>query len=75
MKELSKMEIEEVLFDSQIDDWNINTSIFNERIVGKEKIVLMIIDSNGNVFGCYIEKEIPNVYIYMKPIKIHLSFH
>ena len=32
-------EIDHVIFDSSIDDWNEGTSTFNEKIIGKEKLL------------------------------------
>ena len=43
------MKIGETLFDSNVDDWNVYTSVFNERIIGKKQIVFLIEEEDGEV--------------------------
>ena len=43
----------EIIFDSNKDDWNVNTSTFDSKLLFKEKIIFLIEDINGNIFGCY----------------------
>ena len=47
-----------IVFDSKIDDWSENTSVFNERILGKSKLVFLIQDEEGEIFGYYLNTEI-----------------
>ena len=42
-----------LLFDSSIDEWNLTTSILNQKIISKNNLVFIIEDENGNVFGYY----------------------
>ena len=58
MESLSQMKVEEIIFDSQIDDWKQYTSEFEEKIFGQSKISIMICDTNGNIFGVYINEKI-----------------
>ena len=52
----------EVLFDSEKDNWSINTSVLNERIIGKKQLVFLIEDTDGEKFGYYLCTEITEIY-------------
>ena len=53
----------EVLFDSNIHNWSKGTSVFNEKIEGKEKLLFVIEDERGYKFGYYLNTKIqPNKY-------------
>ena len=73
LETLCEMKVDEIIFDSQIDDWNLNTSVFGETIFERSKFVIMIYDTNGNVFGAYINTKIykmngfisdPNAFLF-----------
>ena len=49
----TKKKCGEIIFDSNKDDWNVNTSTFDSKLLFKEKIIFLIEDINGNKFGCY----------------------
>ena len=57
----------DVLFDSNKDNWSINTSVFNEIIIGKSKLTFLIEDQDDEVFGCYLNTEIVDNYHEMTP--------
>ncbi|BFU23584.1 trichohyalin, putative [Entamoeba histolytica] len=46
------------LFDSDKDDWDRNISIFKQRIMNKENIIIIIEYSKGNKFGGYANEKI-----------------
>ena len=48
----------DVLFDSDIDDWNKKTSVFSERISGKKQFILVVEDTLKNKFGYYLNTEV-----------------
>ena len=50
--------VKEKIFDSNKDDWEENTSVFDQKIFGKEKLIFIIRDTNENVFGLYINAKI-----------------
>ncbi|BFU20089.1 TLD, putative [Entamoeba histolytica] len=50
-----------ILFDSDKDNWNKNTSVFGERIMNKQHIILIIEDEEGNKFGGYVNSKIDKV--------------
>ncbi|BFU24518.1 predicted protein [Entamoeba histolytica] len=66
LEEWTNRKVGNILFDSDIDNWNVNTSVFNQRIMNKEHIVIIIEDSEGNKFGGYVNEKIDKVgcFIY-----------
>ncbi|BFU24708.1 trichohyalin, putative [Entamoeba histolytica] len=61
IEELTEKRISNILFDSDKDDWKINTSVFEERIWNKEHIIIIIEDEDGNKFGGYVNSKIDKV--------------
>ncbi|BFU21509.1 trichohyalin, putative [Entamoeba histolytica] len=61
LEELTEKRINNILFDSDKDDWNKNTSVFDERIMNKEHIIIIIEDEDGNKFGGYVNEKIDKV--------------
>ncbi|BFU19131.1 trichohyalin, putative [Entamoeba histolytica] len=65
IEEWTEKRITNILFDSDKDDWNRNTSVFDQRIWNKEDIIIIIEDSEGNIFGGYVHSKIDKYdYIY-----------
>ncbi|BFU21701.1 trichohyalin, putative [Entamoeba histolytica] len=66
IEEWTEKRINNILFDSDKDDWNKNTSVFDQRIMYKEHIIIIIEDEEGNKFGGYVNSKIDEVddYIY-----------
>ncbi|GAB1218781.1 hypothetical protein ENUP19_0003G0069 [Entamoeba nuttalli] len=58
MKEWTNRKVGNILFDSDKDDWNIDTSVFDKRIMNKEHIIIIIEDEEGNKFGGYVNEKI-----------------
>ncbi|BFU24019.1 trichohyalin, putative [Entamoeba histolytica] len=61
IEELTERRISNILFDSDVDDWNRNTSVFEERIWNKEHIIIIIEDEEENKFGGYVNEKIDKV--------------
>ncbi|EMD45460.1 Hypothetical protein EHI5A_253500 [Entamoeba histolytica KU27] len=61
LEEWTNRKVFNILFDSDIDDWKVNTSVFNQRIMNKEHIIIIIEDSDGNKFGGYVNSKIDRV--------------
>ncbi|BFU21579.1 trichohyalin, putative [Entamoeba histolytica] len=61
IEELSERRINNILFDSDIDDWNKNTSVFDQRIINKQHIIIIIEDEEGNKFGGYVNSKVDKV--------------
>ncbi|EMS14749.1 hypothetical protein KM1_299820, partial [Entamoeba histolytica HM-3:IMSS] len=53
IEEWTNRKVGNILFDSDKDDWNVDTSVFDQRIMYKEHIIIIIEDSEGNKFGGY----------------------
>ncbi|BFU23980.1 TLD, putative [Entamoeba histolytica] len=58
IEEWTEKRIYNILFDSDKDDWNRNTSVFGERVMNKEHIIIIIEDEDGNKFGGYVNSKI-----------------
>ena len=56
--EFTGMEIKKILFDSNIDKWNMNNSDFGKKLEGKRNVIIVIEDKERNIFGGFISKEI-----------------
>ncbi|BFU26492.1 trichohyalin, putative [Entamoeba histolytica] len=61
LEELTEKRINNILFDSYIDGWSVNTSLFDQRIWKKEHIIIIIEDEEGNKFGGYVSEKIDKV--------------
>ncbi|BFU24071.1 predicted protein [Entamoeba histolytica] len=61
LEEWTNRKVGNILFDSDKDDWNKDTSVFEERIKNKEHITIIIEDSRGNKFGGYANEKIDKV--------------
>ncbi|BFU22999.1 TLD, putative [Entamoeba histolytica] len=65
LEEWTNRKVEDILFDSDKDDWNVNTSVFDQRIWNKEHIIIIIEDEDGNKFGGYVNEKIDRVESYI----------
>ena len=54
LEEWTELHCNEIIFDSTVDNWKQHTSVLNEKIFGKKQIALVIEDTNGNIFGCFV---------------------
>ncbi|BFU23146.1 trichohyalin, putative [Entamoeba histolytica] len=61
IEEWTEKRINSILFDSAKDSWNKNTSVFDQRIMNKEHITIIIEDTKGNKFGGYVNSKIDKV--------------
>ena len=65
LEQWTNLKCSEVLFDSNTDDWSKETSVFNEKILGKKQVVVLVEDEDTNErFGYYLNVEIPKQYKY-----------
>ena len=58
LEEWTDLECSDVLFDSNIDNWSDNTSVLNEKIIGKKQLAFIIEDEDGEIFGYYFNTKI-----------------
>ena len=50
--------LQDVIFDSKYDNWDIGTSVFNDKVSGRENLVFIIEDIQNNIFGGFIKSPI-----------------
>ena len=48
----------EVIFDSNKDNWNQNTSVFNEKIQNRSNLAFIVEDEQKNKFGYFLSTQI-----------------
>ena len=58
LEEWTELKCSEIVFDSIKDDWNERTSIFNERIIGKKRLLFLIKEKDNELFGYHFAPEI-----------------
>ena len=58
LREWTRMNNWETLFDSNKNNWSINSSTFNNKIFGKSKLIFLIEDDTGEKFGYYLNSKI-----------------
>ena len=56
--EWTNKKIGQVIFDSDVDDWNQNSSMFDTKILNKQNLIFLIEDTNGNKFGGFVNIKI-----------------
>ena len=59
LEEWTGLKCTEILFNSDIDNWSENTSVFNARITEKKQLIFLIEDEDGKKFGYYENAFIP----------------
>ncbi|BFU19875.1 predicted protein [Entamoeba histolytica] len=72
LEEWTNRKVGNILFDSDKDDWNRNTSVFDKRIKNKQHIILIIEDEEGNKFGGYVNSKVDKVGYFIKDSKSFL---
>ena len=58
IENLSKLQIQEIIFDNQIHNWKQGESEFDSLIVNKKNICILIEDEENNIFGEVITQPI-----------------
>ena len=66
LEKFTGLKIDDILFDSKIDNWSNHTSVFNERIIGKKQLIFLIVDEDGEKFGYYLNTQIEEEYYLPK---------
>ena len=62
LEEWTKSKCSHILFDSNVHDWKQNTSVFNDRIIGKKQLTFLIENEDGELFGYYLNTQIVEEY-------------
>ena len=58
LEEWTQLTCSEIIFDTTIHDWSINTSLFDEMIMNKSQLLFVITESSGEKFGYYLSTPI-----------------
>ena len=61
LEEWTELKCGEILFDSNVDNWK-NSSVLNERIIGKSKLTFVIENTDGEIFGYYLNTQVVEKY-------------
>ncbi|ELP91421.1 hypothetical protein EIN_155280 [Entamoeba invadens IP1] len=59
LENITSMQINEIVFDSNVDDWGQDTSVFLDKISNKENLCFLVEDDKDNKFGGVIIDKIP----------------
>ena len=68
---MTKKQVKEIVFNSEIHKWSENNSEFDQKLNGKKNIIVLIEDERKNLFGGYIGNEI-QIWKYMKDESCYL---
>ena len=58
LEEWTNKKCGEVVFDSNKDNWNQNSSVFDSKLMNRSNLMFVIEDTNNNKFGGYITAKI-----------------
>ena len=58
LEEWTSLKCGDIVFDSNVDDWSEDISVFNKRIIGKKQLVFLIEDEDNEIFGYYFNTEV-----------------
>ena len=58
LEEWTTMKCEEIIFDSTKDNWSQHSSVFDEKVMNKEHIIIIVEDGENNTFGYYFNGKI-----------------
>ena len=80
LEEWTGLYCSELVFDSEVDNWSKNTSVFDKRIIGKKQLIFLIEDTDGELFGYYLNTEVFEKYwgyveTDSKSIHFNFKFH
>ena len=62
IEEWTGLKCDEILFDAEKDKWSYNCSHLNDTIVGRSKLVFVIEDAEGELFGYYLNTKVKQKY-------------
>ena len=60
LEKWTELSLGDIVFDSEIDNWNQNSSMFDRRIIGKCQLLFLIEDTEGKLYGSFIYSQIKN---------------
>ena len=60
LEEWTKKKCSELLFDSTVDNWSYNTSVFDSKLMNKSNLIFIVEDTDNNKFGYYFNGTLTN---------------
>ena len=75
LEEWTELKWDQTVFDSKIDKWSQNRSLFNQKIIGKKQLVFLIENLDGEVFGYYLNTQVNEQYKYSRQETDSKTFH
>ena len=62
LEEWTELKCSDIIFNSDLDNWSISSSVFNERILGNSKLLFLIENEDGEKFGYYLNTKVIEKY-------------
>ena len=62
LEEWTQKKYNKTVFDSDIDDWSIDSSLFDSKIIGNNHLAFIIHDHQGEIFGYYLNTTVHDQY-------------
>ena len=53
LEEWTGKKYSEIIFDSDIDDWDVDTSVLNDKLGKRSDVLFVVEDTENNKFGYY----------------------
>ena len=64
LEKWTKLKCVDIVFNSDIDNWSHQTSVFNDRIINKQQLLFLIETTDREKFGYYCNSIIEENYFY-----------
>ena len=61
----TQKKIGQILFDSNEDDWKTETSNFDDKLLNKQNLLIVVEDTDGNKFGGFVSSQITQCNNYI----------
>ena len=62
-----------LIFNSTSDDWKVNSSVFDRKVLGRRNLLFIIDDYDGNRFGGYVTSQINSMWISNARLKVNAT--
>ena len=66
LQEWTEKKCDEIVFDSEKDNWSVNSSVFDDKVKGKKDLIFLIESDDGDKFGGYVTATINGTGSWIK---------